>query len=227
MSIMTQMITFSANGHQTSGYLAQPETNGFYPAVVVLQEWWGLVPHIKEVADRFAEAGFVALAPDLYHGETASEPDEARKLVMAMQRDRALKDMFGAGRYLQALDNTQGVGVVGFCMGGMGAWWCASAADSVETFNAAVAFYGGPPPVEAAQNVTIPVLGLYGSLDKGIPVERVEAFSAELDRLQKTHAIHIYAGAHHAFFNNTRPSYHPEVAENAWQKTLEWFNHYL
>ena len=100
---MGELVEFPSNGHTCSGYLAVPES-GSGPGLVVIQEWWGLVPHIKDVVDRFAAAGFVALAPDLYHGETTTEPDEAGKLMMAMNMDEAAKDMSGAVDYLLGLD---------------------------------------------------------------------------------------------------------------------------
>jgi len=114
---MGQMVEFSSNGTSTSGYLAIPESG---PGVIVIQEWWGLVDHIKDVCDRFAAEGFVALAPDLYHGKSTKSPDEAGKLMMALEIDRAEKDLRGAIQYLLEHEATKGskVGTIGFCMGG-------------------------------------------------------------------------------------------------------------
>src|SRR5436190_23892261 len=113
-----QLISFAANGGICDGYLAVP-SGGAHPGVVVIQEWWGLVPHIKDLADRFAGEGFVALAPDLYHGETTSEPDEAGKKMMAMNIEKAAKDMSGAVDAVAERSSDAGkVGVTGFCMGG-------------------------------------------------------------------------------------------------------------
>ena len=119
-AIVAEEIQYPSNGHTTPGYLVRPNDHQPYPAVVVLQEWWGLVPHIKDVADRFAASGFIALAPDLYHGEAASEPEEARKLSIALDRERAVAEVLAAARYLQALPEVAGrpTGVVGWCMGG-------------------------------------------------------------------------------------------------------------
>ena len=116
---MGEMVEFPSNGQTAQGYLATP-SSGAGPGVVVIQEWWGLVPHIKDVCDRFAAEGFAALAPDLYHGESTTEPDEAGKLMMALNIEQAAKDMSGAVDYLQASDaeRGQGVGVIGYCMGG-------------------------------------------------------------------------------------------------------------
>src|SRR3712207_1304759 len=124
-----RMVEFKANGGTAEGYLATPE-GGSGPGVIVVQEWWGLVPHIKDIADRFAGEGFVALAPDLYHGESAQEPDDAGKLMMAMDAERAAKDLRGAADYLLNEGGASGskVGVVGFCMGGQLALYGATVA---------------------------------------------------------------------------------------------------
>src|SRR5258706_13081253 len=112
-----KMVEFPSNGHTTQGYLATP-AQGKGPGVLVIQEWWGLVGHIKNVCDRFAAAGFSALAPDMYHGKTASEPDEAGKLFMALNIAAAEKDLRGATAFLRGHSSTAKVGAVGFCMGG-------------------------------------------------------------------------------------------------------------
>ena len=112
-----KMVDFPSNGHSTKGYLATP-ASGKGPGVLVIQEWWGLVGHIKNVSDRFAAAGFSALAPDLYHGQTATEPDAAGKLFMALNIARAEKDLAGAAKHLAGHSSTAKLGAVGFCMGG-------------------------------------------------------------------------------------------------------------
>src|SRR5215204_3389946 len=115
---MGELVTYSSSGGTSEGYLALPKS-GAGPAVVVIQEWWGLVPHITSVADRFADAGFIALAPDLYHGKQTTEPDEAGKLIMALAMDQAAKDIAGAADYLTGLPGASAkVGAVGFCAGG-------------------------------------------------------------------------------------------------------------
>src|SRR3954451_18802111 len=116
---MGELVEYASNGGIASGYLARPEL-GAGLGVIVIQEWWGLVPHIEDVCDRFAAEGFTALAPDLYHGESTTEPDEAGKLMMALNIDEAAKEMSGAVDYLLASDAVRGdgVGVIGFCMGG-------------------------------------------------------------------------------------------------------------
>lgn len=225
--ISNSMIEFLSNDHITPGYLAQPEGARRFPALIVIQEWWGLVPHIKDVVDRFAEEGFVALAPDLYHGQAASEPDEARKLSMELDRERAIAEIVAAIHYLQSLDQVmpKAIGVVGFCMGG--SLTIATAAASRDV-GAAAAFYGMPGDLGIVGTIQAPLLGLYGQEDHGIPVDLVRSLEQELQQHGVVHEIHIYAGAGHAFFNDSRPHiYDPDAAQDAWERTLRWFRQHL
>jgi carboxymethylenebutenolidase len=223
-AIETRMIEFPINTHTAPGYLAQPVDGQMHPGVVVIQEWWGLVPHIKDVAERFAREGFVAVAPDLYHGEAADEPDEARKLAMALDANRAVQEIAAAARYLKKMHNVapQKVGVVGWCMGG--GLSLSTAAHHADLIGAAVVFYGRPLTASDAAKLQVPVLGLYAEHDHGIPVEAVKAFEADMQKQRVPHEVHIYSGASHAFFNDTRPQiYQAAAAHDAWQKTLAWF----
>ncbi len=227
-TIETSMIEFPINAHAAPGYLAQPVGGEAHPGVVVIQEWWGLVPHIKDVAERFAHEGFVALAPDLYHGQAADEPDEARKLAMALDAQRAVQEIAAAARYLRKMENVapQKVGVAGWCMGG--GLSLSTAAHHADLIEAAVAFYGRPLTASDTARLKVPVLGLYAEHDHGIPVEAVRAFEAQLEQQHVPHAVHIYPGTSHAFFNDTRPQiYDATAAQDAWQKTLAWFRRYL
>src|SRR6266508_4968396 len=139
-----KMVEFPTNGHQTHGYLATPAA-GKGPGVLVIQEWWGLVPHIKDVADRFAAEGFSALAPDMYHGKTADEPDGAGKLFMALNIAQAEKDLQGATKYLASDASAPKLGAVGFCMGGQLALFAATLNPSI---GATVSFDGIHPNVK-------------------------------------------------------------------------------
>ena len=138
-----KMVEFPTNGRTTQGYLATPAA-GKGPGILVIQEWWGLVPHIKSVCDRFAAEGFSALAPDMYHGKTASEPDEAGKLFMALNIAQAEKDLAGAAKYLASHSSTSKLGAVGFCMGGQLALFAGCTQPSI---GAVVDFYGVHPNV--------------------------------------------------------------------------------
>ncbi len=227
-AIETHMIEFPINAHAAPGYLARPVGGQAQAGVVVIQEWWGLVPHIKDVAERFAHEGFVALAPDLYHGQAADEPDEARKLAMALDAQRAVQEIAAAARYLKKMENVapQKVGVVGWCMGG--GLSLSTAAHHADLIEAAVAYYGRPLTATDVAKLKVPVLGLYAEHDHGIPVEAVHAFEAQLEQQHVPHEVHIYPGTSHAFFNDTRPQiYSAEAAQDAWQKTLAWFRRYL
>jgi carboxymethylenebutenolidase len=227
-AIETRLIEFPINDHVSPGYLAQPVDRQAHPGVVVIQEWWGLVPHIKDVTERLAREGFVALAPDLYHGQAAAEPDEARKLAMALDAQRAVQEIAAAARYLKKMSNVapQKMGVVGWCMGG--GLCLSTAAYHSDLIGAAVAFYGRPLTAGDTARLQVPVLGLYAEHDHGIPPEAVRAFDAEMDKQHTPHEVHIYAGASHAFFNDTRPQiYQAAAAQDAWQKTLAWFRKYL
>lgn len=227
-SISTSRIEFAANGDYAPGYLARPEGEGPFPGVIIIQEWWGLNRHIEEVTERVAQEGFVALSPDLYRGQVALEPDEARKLAMEMDRERAVVDIQGAVNYLitQAFVVPKQVGIVGFCMGGGLALWMASAGQNV---GAVTVFYGGRGEVddETARKISAPILGIYGEKDEGIPLDMVRRNEQKLREHGKTIEIMIYPDAPHAFFNDTRAAYRPEAAADAWQKMLTWFRRYL
>ena len=222
-----EMIEFKSNGGTTEGYLSAPES-GTGPGVIVLPEWWGLVPHIKEVANRFAAEGFVALAPDLYHGESAKSPDEAGKLMMALDIDQTEKDLRGAVNYLLGHEavTSDKVGTVGFCMGGVLALYAATKNAQV---GACVIFYGIHPKVQPdLANLQAPVLGLYAEKDSSVPPSAVRELESKLQSLGKSVEMHIYTDTDHAFFNDTRPEiYDPAAAADAWRRTIDFFRQHL
>jgi carboxymethylenebutenolidase len=227
-NIKTHMIEFPINAHSAPGYLAQPDDDQLHPGIVVIQEWWGLVPHIKDVAERFAREGFVVLAPDLYHGRAADEPDEARKLAMALDAQRAVQEIAAAARYLKKSDAVapKKIGTIGWCMGG--GLSLSTAAYHSDLIGAAIAFYGRPLTAGDTARLKVPVLGLYAEHDHGIPVEAVQAFEAELKKHGVPHEVQLYPETQHAFFNDTRPQiYNAVAAQDAWQKSLAWFRKYL
>jgi len=219
---MGEMVQFPFAGGTTGGYLAEPE-QGSGPGVIVIQEWWGLVDHIKDVCDRFAAEGFVALAPDLYHGKSTKSPDEAGKLMMALRIDEAEKDLSAAVDYLETQDSTASkkIGVVGFCMGGALALYTATKNSKI---GACVVFYGGHPKVKPdLPNLHAPVLGLYGQNDRSVTPAVVRDLEQRLKTLGKQIEVKIYPGADHAFFNDTRPQvYNAEAAADAWQRTVDF-----
>jgi carboxymethylenebutenolidase len=222
-----QNVDFSSNGGTTSGYLAIPE-KGSGPGVVVIQEWWGLVDHIKDICDRFAAGGYVALAPDLFHGKTAKSPDEAGKLMMALQIDQTEKDLRGAIDYLLNHESTTGnkVGIIGFCMGGALALYAATKNPSI---GACVVFYGGHPKVKPdLPNLQAPVLGIYAERDGFVTPDSVRELERKLKELGKSVEVHIYPNVDHAFFNDQRPEvYNENAAGDAWRRTIQFFATHL
>jgi len=221
------MVEFSSNGGTATGYLAIPP-KGSGPGVIVIQEWWGLVDHIKDVCDRFAAEGYVALAPDLYHGTAAKSPDEAGKLMMAMRIDQAEKDIRGAINFLLDQEATTGskVGIIGFCMGGALALYAATKNSQVGT---CVVFYGGHPNVKPdLATLQAPLLGIYGEQDRSVTPEIARDLERKLKQLGKSVEIHIYPGADHAFFNDQRPQvYDEKAAQDSWRRVIQFFAKHL
>jgi carboxymethylenebutenolidase len=222
-----KMAEFSSNGSTARGYLSIPKS-GEGPGVIVIQEWWGLVDHIKDIADRFSQEGFVALAPDLYHGQTAKGPDEAGKLFMALNIDRAEKDFGGAIQFVLGQEETsrKKVGTVGFCMGGQLSLYAACANPDV---GACVNFYGIHPNVHPnIANLQAPVLGFFAENDGFVTPEVARRLEGELQRAGKQVEFHVYPGASHAFFNDTRAEvYHPTYAKQSWERTIKFFREHL
>jgi carboxymethylenebutenolidase len=221
---MGERVDFPSNGHSCSGYFAAPAA-GKGPAAVVIQEWWGLVPHIEDLVERFAREGFVTLAPDLYHGRTTKSPDDAAKLLMELDVERAGREIAGAGAYLLSRPecSSSTYGVVGFCMGGALAQYAATVDAS--HVGAAVSFYGGFKKAPTAwEKLASPLLLIYGENDKGVPAQQGEELAGKLRSMGKSVDVVVYPNADHAFFNDARPEVHnPEAAAKAWQRTLEHF----
>jgi len=224
---MGEMVSFPSNGGTTEGYLALPaDGTGTGPGIIVIQEYWGLVSHVSSIVDRFAAEGFVALAPDLYHGVTASEPDEAKRLLMGLAMDQAAKDIAGTARYLAKRDECTGaVGAVGFCMGGSLALWSAALSDEV---TAVAAFYPTIPWERmnpkwekfAGKSAVIHCSEQDGtSAAEGIQtaVQAIEAAGGDV-------TVYDYPGTKHAFFNDDRPErYNHEASLQAYARTLKLF----
>ncbi|HLX88274.1 MAG TPA: dienelactone hydrolase family protein [Acidimicrobiales bacterium] len=227
---MGQEIEFPSNGGTGGGYLAEP-SGGAGPGVVVIQEWWGLVPHITAVADRFASEGFTALAPDLYHGTKVpnSEPDEAGKQMMALRMDQAGKDLSGAVDELQRRTGRDHVGAVGFCMGGGLA--LVLAAQRPDAVTACVPFYGLIPWPDAAPDyaqLSAVVQAHIAGEDSYFGPDAARALEMQLQELGKQTDFHIYDGAQHAFFNDTRPEvYDAKAAAQAFARTVEFLHDQL
>lgn len=222
-NIVTSTVSFKANGDTADGYLAYPDDGGSYPAVVVIQEWWGVDDHIKDVTERFARLGFAAIAPDLYHGQVTSEPDEARKMAMEMEYDRAAKEIDGAATWLlsQSFSSGSSFGCVGYCMGG-GLVLTTSIRNT--NVGAAIVYYGGlPNPAENLKDINATVLAFYGSGEG----ERANQLNDILTANNKDIELHIYEGAAHGFFNDSGNGYSLTASYDSWPRAIQFFNNHL
>lgn len=218
----SSMVSFPANGGTANGYLSLPPS-GKGPGLIVIQEWWGLVDHIKSIADRFAAEGFVALAPDLYHGERTTSQDQAGKLLMALNIAEAGKDLRGAAAYLRAhaAVTPKKIGALGFCMGGQLALF--GAQEHPDVIDAAVDFYGIHPKVTIdPARVKVPVLGHFALHDKSVPIESARTLAKAVRDAGGSFDLQEY-DAGHAFFNDSRVQvYDAACAKQAWKRTLEF-----
>ena len=222
VALMGEMIEFPSNGGTCPGYLATP-ASGSGPGIIVIQEWWGLVPHIKDVADRFAKEGFVALAPDLYRGKAASEPDEAGKFMMALSMAQAAKDLSGAVDEVATRGSGSNVGVVGFCMGG--GLTLVLACQRPDKVKAACPFYGVIPWPEAQPDWTQARAPRSRATtrenDAFASPEQVAELEEKLKNLGKDVVMYVYPGADHAFFNDSRPEvYDASASQLAFSRTV-------
>lgn len=227
---MGESIEVVSNGSSAQGYLAAPET-GSGPGLVMIQEWWGLTPHIRDLCDRLAAEGFVALAPDLFRGDVTTEPDEAGQLMMGLNLDRAAKDTAGAVHWLQADNRVRGAGVgaVGFGMGGGLALVLAT--QQPDAVKACVPFYGlipwesGEPDWSA---MSAAVQGHFAAADGFFTPEKAAALEQELQELGKYVEFFQYPGADRGFFNDMQPEvYDLEAASLAWTRTLSFLRAHL
>lgn len=223
---MGEKISYQNDGVTGQGYLALPE-NGKGPAVIVIQEWWGLVGHITDIVDRFAAAGFVAFAPDLYHGQAASEPDMAKKLMMELKLDLAGDEIVNASTYLLSLPQTSSltVGVVGFCMGGSLAIWSGTLSEKII---ATVGFYPGSswerhgPNWRNYAGKRAMIHCAEGDGTSNAP--GIQEALREITSAGGSAIAFDYVGTQHAFFNDDRPEvFEPNAAALSWDRTVEFF----
>lgn len=221
--VQSEDVTFSSTAGSATGYLARPGSEK--PGVVVIQEWWGLVPHIKDIANRFAQAGYVALAPDLFHGKTTVEEAEAQHLLGGLDWGRAAQELTGAVRHLREVEGVTKVGVIGYCMGGA----LTIIAATQPGVDAYVAYYGFPPKGAAPlEKITAPGLLFFGEEEQYFSVPDAQAFAASQRAKGIDTDVTVYAKAGHAFFNDERPKvYNPVAAHDTWARTLAFFGRYL
>lgn len=227
--VISSTVQYPSGEVQVGGYLSVPQVEGKFPAIVVIHENRGLNEHTRDVARRFATEGFVALAPDALarKGGTGSmkTPDEARAAIGSLTPEEAIGDLKAALEYLNAHPQVQAgkLGSVGFCWGGARSF---TLATQSELLKAAVVFYGSTPPLEQLASVKCPVLGLYGETDERI-TSKVPETAEVMQKAGKSFESKIYAGAGHAFFNDTGERYNAEAAKDAWARTLTFFRTHL
>lgn len=229
MEIESSMVEFRGGNasRKTLGFLARPKQSGRYPAVIVIHEIWGLVDHIKDVANRLAHEGYVALAVDLFDRKTMSKLENGRKIRQTLTEEKILGDLNGGFNYLKTLEcvKPNRIGSIGFCMGGGLSLQLACRNPELA---AAVIFYGrNPTPIDMVQNIRCPILCNYAGADMGITEHDINLLKQTLVRYGKEFDIKVYPGAPHAFFNDSGERYKPEAAKDAWERTLKFFNKYL
>jgi carboxymethylenebutenolidase len=231
----------ASDNFQVPIYKAQPKASGKYPVVIVIPEIFGMHEHLKDITRRFAKEGFLAITFEPYsrEGGVSSLPDidAVRKVVDPVPDERVMKDLDAIVAYSAKLPEAQAdrIGMTGFCRGGLYTMLFAARSREVK---AAVPWYGQIKPVktpgvrtfgplDVADKISCPVLGLYGDADLGIPADDVRQMEAALKAAGKTAEFVLYPGAPHAFFADYRPSFRPEAAKDAWRRCVTWFNQYL
>jgi len=228
---MAETVEFKSNGHNATGYLVKPPS-GSGPGVLVIQEWWGLDDDLKKMADKIAAAGFVALAPDLYHGQVAghTEMDKAAHLMNTMPPDRAARDMSGAIDFLASHSaSPKGVGVVGFCMGGMLSFIIA--ANRGDTVKAVVPFYGFPQgPMEPDwSKLTAAISGHMAENDSFFPPDKAKALEEKLRKMGKDCTLTVHKGTGHAFMgpHNALGTLDEKLAGQIWPEVTAFLRKQL
>lgn len=218
------VVAMDVLGAPVEGYLAVPDS-GSGPGVLVIQEWWGLVPHIRSVVERLAEAGFVAMAVDHYRGVETTEPDEAQKLMMGLKVDAAAADIAAGADYLLSRPDvaSETIGSIGFCMGG----GLSLLAPTVSAVSAAVAFYPAMPwpdyHPDWARYARKAALIHKAESDEGHAGPRITEYAEAIRHAGGEVSIFDYPGSQHAFFNDDRPEvHHPVHAATAWQRSVEF-----
>jgi carboxymethylenebutenolidase len=219
-----QNVSFASNGGHAHGYLAVP-ASGSGPGVIVIQEWWGLTDYIAGIADKLAEEGFVALAPDLYGGKTTHDADEAGSLMMSLPVEQAARDLAGAVDYLLASPSVTGskIGAIGFCMGG--GFVLMLAAQQGDHIAAAVPFYGvGPATPDAYAGIRAAVQGHYAENDAFFPADGAREQAEQIRTESGADVSYHFYPAGHAFHNdeNLLGTHDPEQAEIAWNRALDF-----
>jgi carboxymethylenebutenolidase len=224
----SKMVSYSSGTEMASGHLALPEGAGRKPAIIVIQEWWGLNDFVKGKADEFAKKGYVAFAPDLYRGKVATDPDTAHQLMRGMPEDRAIRDLRAAFDYLRSRDDVDAtrIGSIGWCMGG---GYSLALALAEPKLAGAVMYYGRLVTDDAKiKSLPMPILGNFGGKDQGIPPESVREFEKKAKAAGKGVDFKIYPDAGHAFASSKDPSvFRADDAKDADARTDAFFERVL
>jgi carboxymethylenebutenolidase len=224
--VVSREVTYPGRACKLKAFAVEPAAEGVRAAVIVVQEWWGLNDHIRDVARRFAREGYFAIAPDLYSRQghqVAAEQNLAAELMGGLKKEDGIEDLQTTVEWLRAQKQTQsaGIGITGFCMGGSYALLLPSETREI---SAAAPFYGEIPPDEKLKDLSCPILYVYGENDGWIQRRDVDRLAAALKKFDKKGEVNIYPGCSHGFFNDTRPDvYRPAEAKDAWDTTLKLF----
>ena len=214
-----ETLTFNTANGETTAFVAIPETsNG--KAVIVIQEWWGLNEHIKDITGRYADEGFTAIAPDLYRGNIAANPQEAGEMMQNLKIEDGLDIIKTAIDTAREKYGFAHFGITGFCMGGT---YALRAACELEGLSAAAPFYGDIPEEEVLKNLTVPTIFVSATEDKWINAEKV-GYLEEITAQYELPVTSVKYEADHAFFNNTREVYNESAAKDAWALVVGLFN---
>lgn len=226
---IAQDVTYAEiDGTRVTGYMTAPEGDGPFPALVLIHEWWGLNENIRALAEDFARQGYVALAVDMYEGESTTEQARARELSGGVQEnmDRALENLRQATIFLraQSVVNDDALASVGWCFGG---GWAYQMARNDLGLDASVMYYGRFSPHEDHSHMRTDIIGHFGEEDMSISVDDVETFQATLQTTSGEHEIYIYPNAGHGFANEDNPAHNPEAAALAWQRTIDFLSQHV
>ena len=217
----TETLNFNTANGDTTAYVAMPDSSENAPAVILIHEWWGLTDHIKDIAGRYADEGFICIAPDLYRGTTTTDADEAAKLMQGLEVEDGVDTIKNAVATAREKYGNNHFGITGFCMGGT--YTVEAACRLEEGISAAAAFYGDPPSEDVLKDLDVPLVFISGKEDEWITPEKVE----NLEKIADEHALDLDSikyEAGHAFFNDTRPeAYDKTSAEDAWAKVIGFF----
>jgi carboxymethylenebutenolidase len=227
--VRTRNVDLKVNGDGAYAFIAEPDDNARHPGMVLIQEWWGIEPHIRDLAQKLAADGFVVAVPDLYHGKIATEPDDAQKMIMMIRDnvDRAAREIIGALETVKAMPNVtpKKLGLMGFCVGGFMTYVVAS---RYHDLGAVLPFYGGgyDPTSEDVAKVNAPVLAVYGSRDHGIPMDQVHKIERMYKAAGKDITVKVY-DAGHAFLNPAHGMGNEKAAAEAWPLAVKFLKEKL